>query len=142
LRSDLIDAYLQLQCYPEVTDTLQKLKAGGRKIAILSNGSPAMLEAVVKSSGLADLVQTILSVETVGVFKPHPSVYQLAVDRLGVAAPEIVFMSSNAWDAVGATAFGLRVAWINRFDQRPERLPYQPDTEIKTLAELPGLLES
>jgi len=142
LRSDLIDAYLQLQCYPEVTDTLQKLKAGGRKIAILSNGSPAMLEAVVKSSGLADLVQTILSVETVGVFKPHPAVYQLAVDRLGVAAPEIVFMSSNAWDAVGATAFGLRVAWINRFDQRPERLPYQPDTEIKTLAELPGLLES
>lgn len=140
LRSDLIDAYLQLQCYPEVPDTLQKLKAGGRKIAILSNGSPAMLEAVVKSSGLADLVQTILSVETVGVFKPHPAVYQLAVDRLRVAAPEIVFMSSNAWDAVGATAFGLRVAWINRFDQRPERLPYQPDTEIKTLAELPGLL--
>ena len=142
LRSDLIDAYLQLQCYPEVPDTLQKLKAGGRKIAILSNGSPAMLEAVVKSSGLADLVQTILSVETVGVFKPHPAVYQLAVDRLGVAAPEIVFMSSNAWDAVGATAFGLRVAWINRFTQRPERLSYQPDTEIKTLAELPGLLES
>jgi len=140
LRNDLIEAYLQLQCYPEVPDTLQKLKAGGRKIAILSNGSPAMLEAVVKSSGLADLVQTILSVETVGVFKPHPAVYQLAVDRLGVAAPEIVFMSSNAWDAVGATAFGLRVAWINRFDQRPERLPYQPDTEIKTLAELPGLL--
>ena len=142
LRSDLMDAYLQLKCYPEVTDTLQKLKAGGRKIAILSNGSPAMLEAVVKSSGLVDLVQTILSVETVGVFKPHPAVYQLAVDRLGVAASEIVFMSSNAWDAVGATAFGLRVAWINRFTQRPERLSYLPDTEIKTLAELPGLLES
>jgi 2-haloacid dehalogenase len=142
LRSDLMDAYLQLKCYPEVTDTLQKLKAGGRKIAILSNGSPAMLEAVVKSSGLADLVQTILSVETVGVFKPHPAVYQLAVDRLGVAASEIVFMSSNAWDAVGATAFGLRVAWINRFTQRPERLSYLPDTEIKTLAELPGLLDA
>ena len=142
LRSDLMDAYLQLKCYPEVTDTLQKLKAGGRKIAILSNGSPAMLEAVVKSSGLVDLVQTILSVETVGVFKPHPAVYQLAVDRLGVAASEIVFMSSNAWDAVGATAFGLRVAWINRFTQRPERLSYLPDTEIKTLAELPGLLDA
>ena len=142
LRSDLMDAYLQLKCYPEVPDTLQKLKAGGRKIAILSNGSPAMLEAVVKSSGLADLVQTILSVETVGVFKPHPAVYQLAVDRLGVAASEIVFMSSNAWDAVGATAFGLRVAWINRFTQRPERLSYLPDTEIKTLAELPGLLDA
>ena len=142
LRSDLMDAYLQLQCYPEVPDTLKKLKASGRKIAILSNGSPAMLEAVVKSSGLADLVQSTLSVEMVGVFKPHPAVYQLAVDRLGVAAAEIVFMSANAWDAVGATAFGLRVAWINRFAQQPERLPFQPDTEIKTLAELPGLLES
>jgi len=140
LRNDLIDAYLHLKCYPEVPDALAKLKDSGRQIAILSNGSPAMLEAVVKSSGLEDLVETILSVEMVGVFKPDPAVYQLAVDRLGVAAPEIVFMSANAWDAVGATAFGLRVAWINRFAQRSERLSFQPDTEIKTLAELPSLL--
>jgi len=140
LRNDLINAYLELECYPEVPDTLVKLKDSGRQIAILSNGSPAMLEAVVKSSGLEDLVQTILSVEMVGIFKPDPTVYQLAVDRLGVTAAEIVFMSANAWDAVGATAFGLRVAWINRFAQRPERLPFQPDIEIKTLAELPGLL--
>jgi 2-haloacid dehalogenase len=140
LRSDLINAYLELECYPEVPDTLIKLKDSGRQIAILSNGSPAMLEAVVKSSGLEDLIQTVLSVEMVGIFKPDPTVYQLAVDRLGVEAAEIVFMSSNAWDAVGATAFGLRVAWINRFAQRPERLPFQPDIEIKTLDELPGLL--
>lgn len=140
LRNDLINAYLELECYPEVPDTLVKLKDSGRQIAILSNGSPAMLEAVVKSSGLEDLVQIILSVEMVGIFKPDPTVYQLAVDRLGVTAAEIVFMSSNAWDAVGATAFGLRVAWINRFAQRPERLPFQPDIEIKTLDELPGLL--
>jgi 2-haloacid dehalogenase len=141
LRDNLIDAYLHLKCYPEVPDTLAKLKDSGRQIAILSNGSPAMLEAVVKSSGLEGLVQTILSVEMVGVFKPAPVVYQLAVDRLGVDAAEIVFLSANAWDAVGATAFGLRVAWINRFAQRPERLPFQPDTEIKTLDELPGLLD-
>ena len=142
LRTDLIDAYLHLKCYPEVPDTLGKLKDSGRQIAILSNGSPAMLEAVVKTSGLGDLVQTILSVEMAGVFKPDPAVYQLAVNRLGVEAAEIVFMSANAWDAVGATAFGLRVAWINRFSQRPERLPFQPDIEIKTLAELPGILDS
>jgi len=142
LRNDLIDAYLHLKCYPEVPDTLAKLKDSGRQIAILSNGSPAMLEAVVKTSGLEDLVQTILSVEMVGVFKPDPAVYRLAVNRLGVEAAEIVFMSANAWDAVGATAFGLRVAWINRFAQRPERLPFQPDIEIKTLAELPGILDS
>ena len=141
LRNDLIEAYLHLKCYPEVPDTLARLKDSGRQIAILSNGSPAMLEAVVKSNGLEDLVQTILSVETVGVFKPDPRVYKLAVDSLAVAAEEVVFMSANAWDAVGATAFGLRVAWINRFDQRPERLPFQPDTEIKTLADLPDLLE-
>ena len=140
LRNDLINAYLELECYPEVPDTLVKLKDSGRQIAILSNGSPAMLEAVVKSSGLEDLVRIILSVEMVGIFKPDPTVYQLAVDRLGVTAAEIVFMSSNAWDAVGATAFGLRVAWINRFAQRPERLPFQPDIEIKTLDELPDLL--
>jgi 2-haloacid dehalogenase len=95
---------------------------------------------VVKSSGLEDLVQIILSVEMVGIFKPDPNVYQLAVDRLGVTAEEIVFMSSNARDAVGATAFGLRVAWINRFAQQPERLPFQPDIEIKTLDKLLGLL--
>jgi 2-haloacid dehalogenase len=140
LRDDLINAYLELECYPEVPDTLVKLKDSGRQIAILSNGSPDMLEAVVKSSGLEDLVQIILSVEMVGIFKPDPNVYQLAVDRLGVTAEEIVFMSSNAWDAVGATAFGLRVAWINRFAQQPERLPFQPDIEIKTLDELLGLL--
>jgi 2-haloacid dehalogenase len=140
LRNDLINAYLELDCYPEVPDTLQKLKDSGQQIAILSNGSPAMLEAVVKSSGLEDLVEIILSVEMVGIFKPDPAVYQLAVNQLGVTAAEIVFMSSNAWDAVGATAFGLRVAWINRFAQRPERLPFQPDIEIKTLGQLPGLL--
>lgn len=140
LRNDLINAYLELDCYPEVPDTLQKLKDSGQQIAILSNGSPAMLEAVVKSSGLEDLVNIILSVEMVGIFKPDPAVYQLAVDQLGVTAAEIVFMSSNAWDAVGATAFGLRVAWINRFSQHPERLPFQPDIEIKTLDQLPGLL--
>lgn len=140
LRDDLINAYLELECYPEVPDTLRELKNSGQQIAILSNGSPAMLEAVVKSSGVEDWVQIILSVEMVGIFKPDPAVYQLAIDRLALKAEEIVFMSSNAWDAVGATAFGLRVAWINRFAQRPERLPFQPDFEIKTLDELPGLL--
>jgi 2-haloacid dehalogenase len=81
-----------------------------------------------------------LDASTFGIFKPDPTVYQLAIDRLGVTAAEIVFLSANAWDASGATAFGLCVAWINRFAQRPERLPFQPDIEIKTLAELPGLL--
>ncbi len=108
----------------------------------LSNGSPAMLDAVVKSGGLEDLIQTVLSVESVGIFKPAPEAYQLAVNHLGVAASEIVFLSSNSWDAVGATAFGFKVAWVKRFGQRPERMPFQPEAEINTLAELPGLLEA
>ncbi|MGD2099121.1 MAG: haloacid dehalogenase type II [Desulfobacterales bacterium] len=140
LRDDLINAYLELKCYPEVPDTLKKLKDSDRQVAILSNGSPAMLEAVVKSSGLEDLIQKTLSVEMVGIFKPDPAVYQLAIDRLGVTPAEIIFMSSNAWDAVGAKAFGLQVAWVNRFAQRSERLSFQPNIEIKTLDQLPGLL--
>ena len=142
LKTDLINAYLELECYPEVPETLAKLKDSGQQIAILYNGSPAMVEAVTNSSGLEDLVQTILSVEMVGIFKPHPTVYQLALDRLGVRADEIIFVSANAWDTSGATAFGLHVAWINRFDQRVERLPFQPDVEIKSLTELPGIVMS
>ena len=142
LRNDLMEAYLSLDCYPEVPEALERLKNRGLKMAVLSNGSPAMLEAAVKSSGLEKLIDKILSVEEIGVYKPDPRVYELAVHRLGVEAKEIIFQSSNAWDAVGAASFGLRVAWVNRFGQRRERLPSGPDVELKSLAELPALLEA
>ncbi|CAB5141255.1 Haloacid dehalogenase, type II (EC [Olavius algarvensis associated proteobacterium Delta 3] len=140
LRKDLIDAYLHLDCYPEVPEALSTLKARGFKIAILSNGTPAMLEAAVTNSGLGGLIEQNFSVEEVGIFKPDPRVYQLAVDGLDVTSGEIVFQSSNAWDASGASAFGFKVAWINRFDQSAERLPGRPDAEIRSLMELPPLL--
>ncbi|CAB5147961.1 Haloacid dehalogenase, type II (EC [Olavius algarvensis associated proteobacterium Delta 3] len=140
LRKDLIDAYLHLDCYPEVPEALSTLKARGFKIAILSNGTPAMLEAAVTNSGLGGLIEQNFSVEEVGIFKPDPRVYQLAVDGLDVTSGEIVFQSSNAWDASGASAFGFKVAWINRFDQSAERLPGRPDAEIRNLMELPPLL--
>lgn len=140
LRNDLIEAYLHLDCYPEVPEALSTLKAGGFRIAILSNGTPAMLEAAVKNSGIEELIEKNFSVEEVGVFKPAPRVYQIAVDGLSVTPDEIVFQSSNAWDASGAAAFGFRVAWVNRFGQSAERLPGRPDVEIKSLIELPGLL--
>ena len=140
LRNDLIEAYLHLDCYPEVPEALSTLKASGFRIAILSNGTPAMLEAAVKNSGIEELIEKNFSVEEVGVFKPAPRVYQIAVDGLNVTPDEIVFQSSNAWDASGAAAFGFRVAWINRFGQSAERLPGRPDVEIKSLLELPGLL--
>ena len=141
LRNDLIEAYLHLDCYPEVPEALSTLKSSGFRIAILSNGTPAMLDAAVKNSGIEELIEKNFSVEEVGVFKPAPRVYQIAVDGLNVTPDEIVFQSSNAWDASGAAAFGFRVAWINRFGQSAERLPGRPDVEIKSLIELPDLLE-
>src|SRR5215472_10328606 len=140
LRARLMDLYLSLDVFPEVPAMLQQLKAAGLKTAILSNGSPQMLEAVVKKAGTAELLDAVLSVERVGVYKPHPKVYQLAGDHLAIPAGAISFQSSNAWDAYAASAFGMRVVWCNRYGQRPERLPGKPDHEIASLVELPALV--
>jgi 2-haloacid dehalogenase len=140
LRDRLMRLYLGLATFPEVPEMLGRLKAAGLKTAILSNGSPAMLNAVVESAKIGHLLDAVLSVEEVGVYKPHAKVYQLAVDRLDVAAGAIAFQSSNAWDAYAASAFGMRVVWCNRYGQRGERLPGRPDREITSLAQLPALL--
>lgn len=140
LRDRLMRLYLELRAFPEVPGVLRGLRAAGIRTAILSNGTPAMLAAAVDGAALDGLFDAVLSVETVGVFKTHPSVYQLAVDTLGVDAGEICFQSSNAWDAHAASAFGMRVVWCNRYGQRRERLPGAPDREIRTLAELPAAL--
>jgi len=140
LRDGLIGAYLRLDSYPDVMEPLSHLKARGLRLVVLSNGSPAMLEAAVKSSKMSDLIEAALSIEQVGVYKPDPRVYRLAEDVLGLQGREIVFLSANAWDAVGAASAGLRVAWINRFGQRRERLPSQPEAEIGSMTELPALL--
>jgi 2-haloacid dehalogenase len=140
LRDRLMDCYLNIDAFPEVVGVLKRLKAGGVKTAILSNGTPRMLEAAVKHTGTADLFDAVLSVEEVGVFKPHPSVYRLCVDRLDVPAERISFQSSNAWDAVAAGTFGMKVVWINRYGQRRERLTAVPDVEGRTLEDLPPVL--
>ncbi len=140
LRDRLMRLYLTLDAFPEVPDVLARLKKAGLKTAILSNGSPAMLDAAVKAAGLDALLDAVLSVEAVGVYKPHPKVYQLAVDRLGIPAAAIAFQSSNAWDAYAASAFGMQVVWCNRYGQRPERLPGVPDRVVSSLAELPALV--
>jgi 2-haloacid dehalogenase len=140
LRRRLMGLYLKLDAFPEVPETLKQLKAADMKLAILSNGSPMMLQAAVENAGLTGLFDAVLSVEEVAVYKPHPKVYQLAVDRLGVPASAISFQSSNAWDAYAASAFGMRVVWCNRYGQMRERLPGSPDRQIKSLAELPALV--
>jgi 2-haloacid dehalogenase len=140
LRTRLMELYLELNAYPEVKETLQRLKAGGMKLAILSNGAPKMLAAAAENSGIADLLDAILSVEEVKVFKPHPSVYRLPADRFGLSPDAMCFLSSNAWDAHAAKAFGFRVLWCNRFGQAPERIPERPDGEVGTLSALPEIL--
>ncbi|MBV9735307.1 MAG: haloacid dehalogenase type II [Acidisphaera sp.] len=138
-------AYRALDAYPEVVDTLARLRRQGIARAILSNGTPAMLAEGVAAAGIADLLDDVLSVEAIGVFKPHAAVYRLACDRFGVAAEELAFLSSNAWDAFGAQAFGFRVFWVNRAGQPDEyglRGPDLPNRarELADLTELPDLL--
>jgi 2-haloacid dehalogenase len=140
LREPLMQAYLALDAYPEVPEALRRLRAGGLKTAILSNGEPRMLGAAARSAGIGQLLDAILSVEEVGVFKPHPKVYQLAVDRLAVRPDQIAFQSSNAWDVSGAATFGLRAVWINRLGLPPERLPGAAEHELRDLSGLPALL--
>jgi len=140
LRERLMNLYLTLAAFPEVPEVLRSLKAAGLGTAILSNGSPPMLRAAVENAGLGNLLDLVLSVEEVGVYKPHPKVYQLAVDRLALMPDAILFLSSNGWDAYAASAFGLRVVWCNRYGQARERLPGAPDREIRSLAELPTLV--
>jgi 2-haloacid dehalogenase len=140
LRARLMDLTLDLKPFPEVPAMLGALREAGFRTAVLSNGSPMMLDALVKRSNLEALFDAILSANAVRAFKTHASVYQHALDSLGLTATQIAFQSSNAWDAHAASDFGMRVVWCNRYGQRRERLPGSPDFEIRTLAELPALL--
>lgn len=140
LRGDLLTAYLRLECYPDARETLARMRQGGYKTAILSNGTPAMLHALVEHSGIGNLLDALLSIEEVGVYKPDARVYAVAGTRLGLAPHEISFYSANAWDAAGAASAGLRVVWVNRFAQRRERLPANPEIEVNSLAAVPALL--
>jgi 2-haloacid dehalogenase len=136
--STLMRQYRELATYPDVHGTLQALSK--RKLAILSNGSPEMLGAVVTSANLASTFDAVLSVDELHIYKPHPSVYQLAVDRLGAAKDQVAFISSNFWDVTGATAFGFRTFWINRSHAQPDELGYRPAAVLNSLDQLPQAL--
>ena len=142
LRRRLMQSYLVLGAYPEVPETLARLKKSGFKLAILSNGTPDMLQSAVENAGLNSLLDAVFSVEQAGVYKPHPHVYRLAVDGLGMTPNQICFVSSNAWDAYAASAFGMRVIWCNRAGQQEENLPGKPDIVLPSLAEMPSCVGS
>jgi 2-haloacid dehalogenase len=140
LHAKLMELYLTPAPFPEVPSVLAELRKAGFKTAVLSNGSQKMLDSAVSAAGLTNLFDAVLSVDAVKVFKPHPKVYAYGLEKLGLRAEQVSFQSSNAWDAYGASDFGLRVAWCNRYGHRAERLPGAPDFEIRSLSELPELL--
>lgn len=139
LRERLLALYWELAAFPEVPDMLARLKAAGMNTAILSNGSPGMLEGAVSSAGIGDLLDDLLSVESVGVFKPHPSVYGLVGGRFGCDKAEVLFVSSNGWDAGCAAGYGFATAWVNRAGQPVDRLPWRPDQVLSDLTGIPEL---
>ncbi len=140
LLADILLAYRHLDPYPEVPVVLRQLRDQGIERAILSNGEPGMLRDAVRSAGLADLLNAVLSVESAGVFKPDPRVYRLAGQHFGLAASQMAFVSSNPWDAFGAHAFGFRVFWVNRAHQLAEYDLHAKVTELRDLSALPAAL--
>jgi len=140
LRARLMELYFVLDAYPDAPAALRAVKELGRRTAILSNGAPSMLTAAVHHAALEAVLDAVISVDAIGVYKPHPDVYQLAVDRLKIPVEQIGFVSANYWDVSGAARFGFRVVWINRNGGRRDRLPGEPVAEIATLAALPALV--
>jgi len=140
LRQSLLEAYRVLKAYPEVRPVLQQLKDAGMKLAILSNGSPQMLQDAVAGAQIGSLLDAVISIEECGIYKPDPRVYRLVCDRFSVAPAQVSFQSSNAWDAAGARAFGFSVAWINRSGQPPEYAFAPPTLTLASLAALPEAL--
>ena len=131
----LMTEYLSLAPYPEVPQALARLKQG-RKLAILTNGSPDMIEPLVRNRGLQQTFDAVLSVDALRIFKPAPAVYAHAVERLATAARDIGFVSSNCWDAIGAKAFGFTVFWINRAGAPVDRTGFAPDRILAGLDEI------
>lgn len=139
LRERLLALYWELEAYPEVPAMLTALKQAGMNTAILSNGSPDMLDGAVRSAQISDVLDDVLSVETVGIFKPDERVYDLVGQRFGCARTDVLFVSSNGWDAAAATGYGFETAWANRAGDPVDRLPWLPKHVIADLTTIPTI---
>ncbi|THH37128.1 haloacid dehalogenase type II [Aliishimia ponticola] len=139
LRERLLQLYWELQAYPEVPEMLTRLKQAGLNTAILSNGSPEMLDGAVQSAGIGAELDDVLSIESVGIFKPAPQCYDLVQQRFGGTRDEVLFVSSNGWDAAGAAAYGFDTVWVNRAGDPVDRLAGQPRHILTHLAAIPEL---
>jgi len=142
LRDRLLQLYWELQAFPEVPAMLAKLKANGLHTAILSNGSPKMLSGAVDSAQIGAHLDDVLSVDSVGIFKPASQVYDLVGARFNCTRDEVLFVSSNGWDAAAAAAYGFETAWVNRANAPLDRLPGQPQHVLADLSSIPSLVTS
>jgi 2-haloacid dehalogenase len=140
LRERLMDLFLHIEPFPDARRVLEALRRAKRPALILSNGTPTMLAAAVKSAGLGNLIEAALSVETARIYKPHRTVYELVTLQLRLRPERVCFVSSNGWDAAGAAHFGFRAVWANRAGAPRENLPGALDAEISDLDALPTLL--
>lgn len=139
LRERLLALYWQLSAYPEVPDMLRALKSAGMATAILSNGTPAMLEGALGAAGIGDVLDACLSVQSVGVYKPDRAVYALVAEYFGCPAGEVLFVSSNCWDACAGAGYGFRSVWANRAGEPMDRLPWRPAHVVRDLTTIPEL---
>ena len=140
LRERLLALYWELAAYREVPEMLTRLKVAGYQTAILSNGSPDMLDGAVSSAGLSSVLDAVLSVEDVGIFKPDARVYDMVGARFGTSPDEVLFVSSNGWDAAGAAGYGFNTVWVNRAGEPMDRLPWQPTHVLPDLTTIPDLI--
>lgn len=142
LRERLLALYWELQAYPEVPDMLAGLKAAGLKTAILSNGSMDMLTGAVSSAGITELLDAVLSVDQTQVFKPHVSVYDLVGKEFATKPEQVLFVSSNGWDAAAAAGYGFETVWANRGGDPMDRLPYKPNHVVSDLTGILGMAQA
>ena len=142
LRQQLLDLYFTLPAYDEVKGQLQALKRAGHQLAVLSNGSPQMLKAGLASAGIDGLLDKVLSVDVLGIYKPDPKVYAMVLDAYGCKASDVTFFSSNNWDIAGAGSFGFKTIWVNRAGKTWDDLPEKPHHIVRSLAEAVNLLDA
>ena len=140
MRSELLNLYKVLSPFTEVRDTLKKLKQSNYKLAILSNGTPDLLNELVVSNQLKDIFDDIFSVEEAGIFKPDSKVYDLPINKYNIEKNEVLFLSANTWDVSGAGNYGYNTAWVNRNNNIFDKLDFEPNQQISNLSELLDLI--
>ena len=140
IKNELLDLYKVLSTFPEVKETLKKLKEKNYKLAILSNGTPSLLKELVSSNNLESIFDDVLSIEEVKIYKPHPNVYNIPIKKYRIEKNQFAYLSSNTWDVSAAGNFGFNAVWVNRNKNIFDNLDYKPITEINNLSDLNNLL--